>query len=229
MSVTKREIQTSLRTPAKRIAAQAIENVHLEYYEKGGIRETAEKLATQLESASRHVYSLAIYAAKNTTDLVAAGRLFVEMCNYAEDTYKVEHEVDNLRDALPTWATYKSNVLRGIRAGLNPLEHKSEKAFRSKTMEQISRSRQDVEAVTAELEDARAGPPKLRGEDEIEEFVGTTTVADPLKQLVAQVVYAAEIVKPAMLEQAEEILREAWQKLGALTDKRRMRAGGGHG
>jgi hypothetical protein len=225
MSVTKSEMSTSLRAPAKRIAAQAIENVHLEYYEKGGVRDTAALLTEKLESASRHVFSLAVYAAKNTTDITEAGRVFVEMCNYAEDSYKKEHEVDNLREALPTWATYKSNILRGLRAGLSPLESKSEKQFRSKTMELVSRSRQDTAEVAGELEDARAGPSRLREAAEVEDFVSTTTIAPSLRQLVSQVVYAAEVIKPAMLPQAEEILREAWQKLGSLTDKRRMKGG----
>lgn len=211
-----------LSGPAKRIAVQAIENVHLAYFQKGGIRETAETLTKQVESASKHVYTLALHAAKQHPESIEdAARMYVDMCEYAETEYKREHEVDNLREALPTWATYKSNVLRGLRLGLDPRESKSEKQYRSKAMEQISRSRAEKPEHTAI--EGGTGPPAMKTEAEVAEFVASTMVPETLRQLLAQVVYAAEVVKAKSIEQAEEILREAWQKLGALSDKRKMR------
>lgn len=209
-----------LKAPARHVAAKAIENVHLAYFEKGGIRDNAAQLAGQVESASRHVFAIARYAAKaHPKSLDAAASMYIAMCDYAEQTYKEEHRVENVREALPTWATYKSNVLRGLRAGLNPLEHKSEKTFRSKTMEQISRTRTHADATQG----ARAGPPRVVPEDELVNMVSSTAIPNTLKQLVAQVVYAAEVVNIRRIDQAEEILREAWQKLGALTDKRKIK------
>lgn len=209
-----------LKAPARNVAAKAIENVHLAYFEKGGIRDNAAHLAGQLESASRHVFAIARYAARaHPKSTEEAAQMFVLMCEYAEQTYKKEHEVENLREALPTWATYKSNVLRGLRAGLNPLEHKTEKVFRSKTMEMVSRTRTHE----APTNGARAGPPRVVPQDELVNMVSSSAIPDVLKQLVAQVVYAAEVVNTNRIEQAEEILREAWQKLGALTDKRKMK------
>lgn len=215
-----------LKVPARRLAAKAIESVHLAYYEKGGIRDTAAALTGQLLSAGQHVFALARHAAKeNPKSIEQAASMFADMCEYAEQTYKSEHDVDNLREALPTWATYKSNVLRGLRAGLNPLEHKTEKVYRSKTMELVSRTRTHTgdEAASADS-GARAGSaPRMQTEQELVGMVSTTAIPDTLKQLVAQVVYAAEVVNVRRIEQAEEILREAWQKLGALTDKRKLK------
>jgi hypothetical protein len=217
-------IRTNLKPNQRKRAEAAIENVHLAYYEKGGIRDTVSQLEGQLETASRHVFGLAQYAAQqHPDDLKVAAQLYVELCEYAEQAYKRTHEVENLREALPTWATYKSNVLRGLKAGLNPLEHKSEKVFRSKSMELISRSRNTLAGPEPPDGEARAGPPRMMQEDEVVDMVGTTAIPDTLKQLVAQVVYAAEIVNIRKLDQAEEILREAWQKLGALTDRRKLK------
>lgn len=219
-------IGLSLKLPARRLAAKAIESVHLAYYEKGGIRDTAATLTTQLLSAGQHVFALAKHAAKaHPKSIEKAASMFADMCEYAEQTYKTEHDVENLREALPTWATFKSNVLRGLRAGLNPLEHKTEKVYRSKTMELVSRTRTHTgdEAASADS-GARAGSaPRMQTEEDIESMVSTTAIPDTLKQLVAQVVYAAEVVNIRRIVQAEEILREAWQKLGALTDKRKLK------
>jgi hypothetical protein len=216
---------SDLKAVAKRMASQAIENVHLAYYEKGGIRDTVTQLEGQLDSAARHVYSLAQYASKQfPNDLESAAHHFGVLCLYAETEYKREHEVENLREALPTWATYKSNVLRGLRLGLDPSQFKTEKIFRSRTMEQISRTRGEPEKLSDEQREAiREGPPSLRDEREIEDFVATTVVPESLRTLLAQVVYAVEVVRPARVPQAEEILREAWQKLGSLTDRRRLK------
>lgn len=209
-------IESALKLPARRVATKAIENVHLAYYVKGGIRATVETLQTQLASASHHVFAIAKYAAKAHSDsLEQATALYIAMCEYAEQAYKQEHEVENLREALPTWATYKSNILRGLRSGLNPLEFRTEKVYRSKTMELVSRAPRDPEP--------RAGPQAVLEPDELETLVSSTAVPDALKQLVAQVVFAAEVVNVRKLEQAEEILREAWQRLGALTDKRKLK------
>lgn len=213
-------VASTLKLPARRLAAKAIESVHLAYYEKGGIRDTAATLTTQLESASVHVYAIAKFAAKAESSLEEAGSLFIEMCDYAETEYKREHDVENLREALPTWATYKSNVLRGLRAGLSPLDFKTEKVYRSKTMEKVSKARlTTIDTTPSDADDS----PRMQTEEEVTELVASTGIPDVLQQLVASVVYAAEIVNSRKLAQAEEILREAWQKLGALTDKRKLK------
>jgi hypothetical protein len=220
------EITTNLKPGARKVALRAIEDVHLAYYEKGGIRDTAQQLEGQLEGAAKVVFNLAVYASKQAPELPDAMRLFLDMCEYAEGQYKVQHEVENLRDALPTWAQYKTNVLRGMRLGLNPGEHKTEKVFRSKTMELISRSRNVLDSPDATQREGPGPEPAMRTEEEIKDFVESTVIPDTLKQLVEQVVFAVEIIRPARVPQAEEILREAWQKLDSLVDRRRLKSGG---
>lgn len=211
---------TVLNASAQRMSARAIENVHLAYYEKDGIRDNVTAIETKLRSVGQNVFALARHAAKVHPKLEDAEVMFLAMCEYAEQGYKTEHRVENLREALPTWATLKSNVLRGLRAGLNPLEHRTEKIFRSRTMEQVSRAQTRPRPGQARI----TGPPTKPLEPEaITEVLAETAVPDSLKQLVAQVVYAVEVVNVRKIEQAEEVLREAWQKLGALTDQRKIR------
>jgi hypothetical protein len=196
---------SALKPPAKRVAARAIEDVHLAFYQAEGIRDTANKLESQLVAAARHVYSLALFAAKqHPKDLGATSALFLGLCDYAETSYKTEHEVDNLRQ------------------GLNPLDFKTEGKFRSKAMEVISKKRLAQLPPEGE-EPGEPETPQYRGPEEIGSFVDSTVIPDSLKHLIAQVVYAAEVVKANRVAQAEEILREAWQKLGALVDRRKTK------
>jgi hypothetical protein len=116
---------------------------------------------------------------------------------------------------------------------LSPLESPNEKAFRTLTMEKIAEKR----AVTVDNEEGdestetdedesvlriptRAGPKPL---ELIESFVETTSVREPLKMLVANILFSAEHIKPSLVTQAEEVLREAWQKLGSMVSKSALR------
>src|SRR5438045_6365211 len=74
-----------LKQPAKRIATQAIEAVHAAYYEKGGIRDRMTEMQEQVDSAAKHVYSIAVFAVKqHSDDAAAAVDLYAAMCAYAE-------------------------------------------------------------------------------------------------------------------------------------------------
>src|SRR5262245_60766014 len=97
----------------KRIASRAIEDTHLAYYEKGGLRDTLEKARVQSEGVSSHIYSLARYAAKTAPSLEQARVLFGALCRHAEDAYKTVHEIENIKDpekGLPVWPVFKSNI-----------------------------------------------------------------------------------------------------------------------
>lgn len=230
MSAVMKEVESptvELNQPAKRIATTAIEAVHSAYYEKGGIRDSMSAMQEQVDSAAKHVYSIAVFAVKqHSDDAAAAVDLYMGMCTYAETGYKKAHNVENLRDALPTWASFKSSVLRGLRLGLNPTEFKSEKRFRNAVQEKIVAERPRL-AAAPEPEPLVVLPAvreaELLNEQEIVELVSSTTVPDSLKTLLSQVVFACEVIKTGAIGQAEDILRETWQRLNGLTDKRKTR------
>jgi hypothetical protein len=228
-------VTSEVKLPAvgKRLAVQAIEAVHAAYNANGGLKETLQLAETQAVGISRHIYGIAQGAAKRQKKLELAAVEFGALCAYAEASYKTKHSVENLRDVLPVWVVFKSNILRGIRQGLSPLESPNEKAFRTLTMEKIAEKR----AVTVDNEEGdestetdedesvlriptRAGPKPL---ELIESFVETTSVREPLKMLVANILFSAEHIKPSLVTQAEEVLREAWQKLGSMVSKSALR------
>lgn len=224
--------EVTLPATGKRLAVRAIEAVFAAYSAKGGLRETLELAETQAAGISRHIYSIATNAAKHHKRIGDAAAEFSALCMYAENTFKSKHQVENLRDAVPVWNVFKSNILRGMRLELSPLDAANERAFRTKTMEAVAAKR--GLAVTSDAEDddteaadeegvvritTRAGPQPM---ETIEQFVATTTVRDTLKVLVAQVIFSCEHIKPSKADEAAAILQRAWSELGPLVSKRAL-------
>lgn len=221
-------------TPAtKRAASTAIEAMHAAFNAKGGLSETLQRAESQSMGVSSHIYGLARSAAKRGIDMDGTIGYFVLTCVYAESVYKQRHGVENLKDALPVWNVFKSNILRGMRLGLSVLDSPNEKAFRTRALERVAQDRTSIGPPGGGMEHPeedgtpttatgrpRAGPKVPVSMAEIEGYVETTTVREQLKTLVAQVVWSAEHIKSTRVTQAEEILREAWQKLGPLLTKR---------
>src|SRR5262245_9436235 len=112
---------TELTATEKRRAGTAIEYTFREYTKDGGLRELQTKTDNADQTCATHIYSLAQFAVKNVKGLAAATERFQEMCGYAETGYKDKHEVQNLKDVLPVWSVYKSNIVRGMKLGLSPL------------------------------------------------------------------------------------------------------------
>lgn len=222
MSTTAVEAIGTLTRAAKQRALRAIENVHLAFYEKGGIRDTLATLNDQQEKVSEHIFGLAVYAAKQALNPADARELFTNMCEYAEDHYKKEHSVDNLADALPVWRVYKSNILRGVKLGLKPPEYDSEYEFRKAAMEKVRGSLPGPKAEPIERKPAAApGPVQL---DEIEQWLGSTGVHDQLRTLLAQVILSVEFIKRGSLPKAEAALRRLVDELAPSVDHRRVAA-----
>lgn len=195
-----------LTRAAKSRAARAIEDVHLAYYEKGGIRDLENKLGEQRGAAARHIFALAIYASEHAETLDEAIAQFQALCAYAEARYKQEHDVVNLKEALPTWAVFKSNILRGMREyGLDPIEYRSEGAFRVAMQKAMG---------------PKALPPPEKAS--IEKALESTVTYDPVRRLLAQIIFECEALKRSKHKDAEQVLREAMDKLAALVDQRKV-------
>lgn len=214
-----------LTRAAKIRATRAIESVHAAYYEKGGMRDTEAKLAEQRGAAARHVYSLAVFASKQARTRDKAVALFLGACAYAEAQYKAAHEVANLKDALPTWAVLKSNILRGVRDyQLDPAEHRSEGAFRVAMQKASVSSAQSVaRSNVKQISDARTARDSGQShEEQIESFLATTSVQSGLRVLLAQIIFECESLQRGKTRDAERILREAMDALQPLVDSRKV-------
>lgn len=204
----------------KRRAGTAIEYTFRDYTKEGGLRELQTKTAEVDQSCASHIYSLAQFAMKQTESVAAAAERFSEMCEYAEDGYKKKHEVANLKDVLPVWAVYKSNILRGMKLGLSPLEHATEGAFRTAVGESLRSAAQqgaaNVDRPTTSKQDAR-----LTMED-ADDLLDSTSIHEELRALVAKLMIEAAYVKRGREAEAEAIVRRAVDELSELVDRRRI-------
>lgn len=199
-----------LSRAAKQKAVRAIEDIHLAYYAKGGIRETEEKLAEQRSSAARNIFALAQYASEQAKTRNDAITLFQDICAHAEAHYKKEHGVENLKDAIPTWAVFKSGILRGVRQyQLDPSEYRSEGAFR----------------IAMQKKQQLLAPPTVSDRalttDELDKMLSATVQLNSLRALLALIVHSCEILKKGTAPKAEGILREAAESLAPLVDQRK--------
>lgn len=225
----------------KRRAVNAIEKVWEAYYDpKDGLKLRDEQVAVANARISSYIYGLAQFTQDNCPRKHRPHEVFAAMCLYAEAKLKENHNVHNLKEALPCWATYKTNILSGMRAGLDPNNYKTEWEFRKAGMETRFSLLDATEAVTEQArsnsgtvsrEDAKGLeqgdevaklPTKLRIEP-TRKFFRATSIANSLKLLLAQLVVEADYVKAGYEEEAEAILREAREKLALLVDKRKIK------
>lgn len=212
---TATSIVPELTSQAKRKASRAIENVHLAYYQRGGIRDSEEKLGEQRQSVAQEIFALARFAAEQARDRPSAIALFSTMCTYAEEQYKSEHEVVNLKDALPTWATLKSNILRGVRDyKLSPTEYRSEGAFR------VALQKKQQAMLPAPTIDQS----KPLTHEELDRLLSTTVQFDAVRSLLSQVVFGCEVLKKTNATKATAILRATMDQLAPLVDQRKVNA-----
>jgi hypothetical protein len=210
-------LMDNLSGAQKRIALKAIEEVHLAYFEKGGLRDTVEKARGQADGVSTHIYKLAVYAAKSHEELDKAADLFRTLCAYAESQYKEAHGLENLKgdddhEGLPVWPVFKSNILGAMRSGLSPLEYKNEHALRNARMEKMR-----------ELAPPRRSEEEPIGPQTIEDFIARTAMSDDMKELASDTLLRLEFVRPSKTEQAMELVQRVNEELGQLVDKKRMR------
>ena len=204
-------------------AVRAINSVHAAYYETDGIRDLEARISERRASAAKHIYSLAVFAFKETRKRDDAIELYLELCAHAEAEYKREHDVENLADALPTWKTLKSNVLTGIRDdGLDPRKFRSEGAFRVAKMKKRAAA---AEATAETPEASNVVPISGRRDPSPEDFdaaLATTVHEDALRLLVAQIVFEVGALKRSAVGDAETILRETMDRLAPLVDQRKV-------
>jgi hypothetical protein len=207
---------THLSPKQRRMAEQAIAAMHDEYHGRGGIQDVYHRLNEKLEGTSSKIYNLARAAVRQTESLEQAARLFSYLCAHAEQIYKEAHKISNLRDkdrGLPPWPVFKSNILRGMKLGLSPLDYPSEHAFRDATMERVR----------AEI--GLQHRPKLlpRPNEEVyealDELLTQTLIDDGLREAAAEALSTLQRVEPSTADQAAAIMRRAVERISALIQK----------
>lgn len=218
-----------LNAVMKRRAGLAIENTYSEYRKEGGVADLETKLAKAHEGCSKHIFNLAGFVVKQADDVSDGAKQFAAVCVYAEAQLKEKHQIENVKDALPVWGVYKSNILRGMRLGLDPSSFDSEGAFRAATMEEVrAKGPQLATRDGDEVEDEpaitlRPSEPKTVNIEQAELMVESSTIIAPLKALVARLVVETEYIKRGKEREAVRILTEAVDALHALIDQRKIR------
>lgn len=203
----------SLSNVQKRIAAKAIEDVHIGYYERGGLRDTLERAEGQSHGVSSHIYKMAVYAAKHTSNLSDAGTLFASMCAYAESVYKREHNIENLKDrvsGLPVWSVFKSNILGAIREGLSPLSYPNEHKLRDARGAMgaaLPRNGNGKKALPAlPSPNTRAGPLPI---ESVRAWVESSAMHKSLRAPASRMLFSLERVQPSKRAIALNVVKDA--------------------
>lgn len=208
-----------LTATEKRRAGTAIEYTFREFTKDGGLRELQTKTDAADQTCATHIYSLAQFAVKVSKGLVTATDKFQEMCSYAETGYKDKHGVQNLKDVLPVWSVYKSNIVRGMKLGMSPVDHATEGAFRlavGESLRQTARKLADNVAPTTSKQDSRL---TLADTDDL---LDSTNIHEGLRALVAKLMIEAEYVRKGREAEAEAIIAKAVDSLAELVDRRRI-------
>ena len=200
---------TDLLTPsAKTKAVKAIEAMHVAYYEaETGVRALYEKLERQVESTSKHIFNLAQDAFRQADgDFDAAIEIYKQMCKYAEDAYKRNHDVPNVYETLPVWRVFKSNIMRGLRNRLNPLDYNSEIAYRRATTDSLLHP---------------AGGFSSRQVEQLQEWLNSATIPREIRPHLSHMLAVVEFLKESSVHEAEEVLAEAVERLLEYADRRK--------
>lgn len=204
----------------KRRASTAIEYTFRDYTKEGGLKELQTKVDQLEQGCAGHIYSLAQFAVKQTKTLAAACERFLEMCEHAEGVYKEKHEVKNLKDVLPVWSVYKSNILRGMRLDMSPLDHATEGAFRIAVGEVL---RQTTTAGAAGVDSTSESKQDTRlTVDDADDLLDDANIHEGLRKLVARLMLEAAYVKIGREQEAEAIVQRAVNELHELVDRRRI-------
>jgi hypothetical protein len=179
-----------------------------------------EDRETAYQTAGQYIYNLAQYAAEVAPKKHEPLLVFRAMCGYAEVQFKERRGVSNLKQALPVWTVYKSNISAGFSFGLDPRDFTTEWEFRKALNE--ARAPSLSHEVTKLPSDAVTKPQRMTQEVATDVF-RQTTISQPLQTLLARLVLEADYIRKNREEEAIAILRRALGELNELLDMRRVK------
>lgn len=88
-----------------------------------------EPIRKKLFNLAGHIYSLAVIAAQLGKNPTYTTAYFKEICKAGESAIKEAAGVDNLKEALPCWVVFKSEINRALACELMPSDFESYSAF----------------------------------------------------------------------------------------------------
>jgi hypothetical protein len=124
--------QVQLNDVLKHDAGKAIMTMVREANKTGGYNAILKKLQEKEEGLSKHIYALALKASnmgRGKNEVIA--EWFAALCKAAEQHLKdnsmkeLGHEIENVKEALPCWPVFKSEIGRAIKAGLDPKNYET--------------------------------------------------------------------------------------------------------
>lgn len=230
-------VVVAMNDAARKRAESAIDQTHSAYHAQGGLKQTLGVLETQETGASSHIYGLATFASRQCQGAIEeALALFASMCTHAETKYKATWDIVNLKDELPIWSVFKSNINRGMRLGLDPCNWSTERAYRGAVAAKVREALLGKDEDRAKPGGARGEPavieaevvgaaPRLEGKvtmAEVTEMLSETSILSGLQVLVSRLITESAYIRKGAEEQAREIIQSASDQLNQLIDRRRI-------
>lgn len=207
--------------PALKAAAwKAIKAMYDDYHGPGGLRAKEEELHAAADKSSERLMNLAHMAAKlskNRGVQIGQYRLATEL---AEERLKQAHEITNLKDperGLKSWAVQKSNILRGMKMGVNVLDYRSEYEYRKAVLDKVQAQLLPPAKVPAigHLSDGTLSPADLQAV-----FAGTGVYHSFVAPLAAITRDAERVKRGKNVQRVEELLQRFAEELSSiLSDK----------
>lgn len=127
-----RPLSVSIADPQKHQAGKVLIKLWDDYNAKGGLREQEERLEQKRSGYAKGLFELSQLAAKlgkGVPEYTEA--YFKALCKEGERELKeAKGNVENIAKELPCYPVFKSEILRAIKARLNPTNFESYSAFK---------------------------------------------------------------------------------------------------
>lgn len=200
--------EVTLTKKQRNLAAKTIESIYAAYWAKGGLAETTDKATEAREGLSQTLFGLALEADRvGNGKAEATAEVFTALCKAGETHLKeTDRKPDQeasrpVAEILPCWPVLKSNLLKGIKAGVRPSGYKSERAFRAETQERAKK------ATKKGRQNAGEGSAVLT--------IESAKLTETLKHLIQ----VCSTLKGEATEMAADILLEVMPRIDALREE----------
>jgi len=178
-------------------ACEAFVNTFNEAHAEGGFLELNDKAREAKQGLSQHIYGLAVQIDKDGKNV----DVFLEACKAAERKMKDELNIGSIKDELPPWTQFKSNIKAAWKAGIRPGQFPNEQKQRQALQE----------ARKAEKDASEGSAPSETGESQSQ--TEGTTIPKELAQPLEEMIRLAEQAGPAggkdLVDRLADIYRDA--------------------
>lgn len=151
--------RVELNDPVRKSAIRIIEAMFDAYTKRGGVAEMEQKLRAATEGSKG--LAAGIYDLSQTAYRLGQGSprmvkaYFQAICRDGESAFKEKHQIENLKDVLPCWIVYKSEIIRAVDTGIKLTDFDTYGAMKVARVEK-SKADRETAASTADGRGARA-------------------------------------------------------------------------